>query len=632
MSCVSVLCPNCAADNPETGRFCGMCGAPLSAVPARRERRRVTTVFFDLAGFSTLTRDFDPEALRDLADDVLTVVAGIVEAYDGYVDAFQGDGLIALFGAPHSHPNDPERAVLAAAEGLRAVEEIGRAKGYSLRGRAGVNTGLVIAGDLGAGKIKGYTVMGSAVNLAARLEAAATPGEVWVGPETYRATRHALRFVPSPVLTLQGFPDVTQAHRFVQETRQRDPYAHLRFVGREPERVKLWSALRRAEAASTPLELWLVGEAGSGKTRLAREFCDEAAKAGRARVVWLEADEGHHNRLRLRPPFDAPPHDPPYTPPHALPHASAHSVSAADVPQDAAHDDAHDAAAGVPEPFPSRAWLEQLTGTPEDAARASTDGPGGPPPHAQTDDPPPLLIVADAPHGALLPLLEALRRAPTKGLVLRLTRKRPVDSPENGPEGAAQDGRDVLTLPPLTTDDCLSILAELVDPSLGLVTRSLVHETGGNPAYTIELGRTLANARTGAFSGSLSSLLQARLDMLAPAQRYLLAQIALIGERSWLGLAGLLAESSRADLGALLADDLLMREDTSSLPGEVELRFRSELLRRAALLMVPFSERPALHLRVARWLGPRVGAELRALVEHHLREANLHAPALGTER
>lgn len=527
-------------------RFCGMCGAPLSAAPARRERRRVTVVFFDLAGFSALTRDFDPEALRDLADDVLTVVAGIVEAHDGFVDAFQGDGLIALFGAPHSHPNDPERAVLAAAEGLRAVEEIGRAKGYPLKGRAGVNTGLVIAGELGAGR-KGYTVMGSAVNLAARLEAAATPGEVWVGPETYRATRHALRFVPSPLLNLQGFPDVTQAYRLVEEVRQRDPYAHLPFVGREAERARLWRLLERAEREGRLLELWLVGEAGSGKTRLARELARDVERARRAQVVWLEA------------------------PPIALPDA------------------------------PAARWPDNLL-----AARQH-----------------PLLVVVDTPHSAAQPHLEALRRAPIRGLVLHLARKPPL-------EGAG--AHEVLALPPLATDDCLRILGELVDPNLGLVTRSLVHETGGNPAYTIELARTLRSARTGAFSGSLSSLLQARLDMLTPTQRHLLAQLALVGERTWWGLAQRLAANSRADLEALLAEDVLVREEVSSLPGEVELRFRSELLRRAALLMVPLSERPALHLQIARWLAPRAGPELRALVAHHLGEAKHHAPALEHER
>ncbi len=518
-----------------------MCGAPLSAAPARRERRRVTTVFIDLTGFSTLTRDFDPEKLRDLADDVLSVVAGIIEEYDGYIDAFQGDGLIALFGAPNAHPNDPERAVLAAAEGLRAIEAIGRNKGYPLKGRAGVNTGLVIAGNLGSGKIKDYTVMGSAVNLAARLEAAATPGEVWVGPETYRATRHSLRYEPSPVLSLAGFPDITQAQRFVQETRVRDPYAHLKFVGRNAELIALWGALERAKtqtatsekAAKTIQAFWVVGEAGSGKTRLVREFGAAAQAQGAARVVWLG------------PGYDV-----------------AQVVS--DLSKDA-------------------------TDVPDEVAK-------------------PLLIVAEQePHRRALDALVEASSAPL--LLLRLSRK-------PAPTGAAG-----LTLPPLSKDACLAILGQLVDPALHLVTTSLVGETGGNPAYTIELGRTLSNARSGSFSGSLTSLLQARLDMLPQAQRYLLAQLALVGERSWSGLAAHLADSSGADVESLLGEEFLVRETTSSLPEETELRFRSELLRRAALLSVPLSERPSLHERVAEWLGlqlgPEVPSDLQSLIDHH---------------
>ena len=103
-------------------RFCGNCGHALlgqSAAALGRERRNVSVLFIDLSGFTKLTHNFDPEELRDLADGILTVIAGIVEDYDGYVDAFQGDGLIALFGAPHSHPDDPYRAVEAAAAGLK---------------------------------------------------------------------------------------------------------------------------------------------------------------------------------------------------------------------------------------------------------------------------------------------------------------------------------------------------------------------------------------------------------------------------------------------------------------------------------------------------------------------------------
>ena len=192
----------------------------------------------------------------------------------------------------------------------------------------------------------------------------------------------------------------------------------------------------------------------------------------------------------------------------------------------------------------------------------------------------PLLLISDGPRQTALPPTGA-SAAPL--LHLRLSRK-------PAPAGAAQ-----LVLAPLPKDACLSILEELVDPSLRLVTTSLVGETGGNPAYTIELGRTLSNARTGSFSGSLTSLLQARLDLLPQAQRYLLAQLALVGERSWTGLAAHLtahlADVRDADIEALCGEALLVKELYSSLPGETELRFRSELLRRAALLTVPLSER-----------------------------------------
>src|SRR5690606_10569320 len=94
-----VTCSVCGQENPEANRFCGMCGSELTRQPAGRERRRVSVLFIDLVSFSTMTHGLDPEELRDLADGVLTAVAGVIEDFDGYVDAFRGDGLIALFGA-----------------------------------------------------------------------------------------------------------------------------------------------------------------------------------------------------------------------------------------------------------------------------------------------------------------------------------------------------------------------------------------------------------------------------------------------------------------------------------------------------------------------------------------------------
>src|SRR5690625_3520159 len=161
-------CAACGSELAEGARYCAMCGAP-AAPSSQRERRIVSVVFIDLAGFTTLTHGLDPEELRDLADEVLTNVAAVIEEYSGHVDAFHGDGLIAVFGAPRSYADDAERAVSAAAAGLRAIERVGDAKGLQLKGRAGVSTGMVIAGELGSGRVREYTVMGSAVNLAARV-------------------------------------------------------------------------------------------------------------------------------------------------------------------------------------------------------------------------------------------------------------------------------------------------------------------------------------------------------------------------------------------------------------------------------------------------------------------------------
>ena len=522
-------------------RFCGMCGARLAPHPLGRERRRVTVVFIDLVGFSALTRDFDPEKLRDLADEILTVIAGIVEDFDGYVDAFQGDGLIALFGAPRSHSDDPERAVLAAAAGLRAVETIGQNKGIMLKGRAGINTGTVIAGTVGTRRVKDYTVMGSAVNLAARLEAAASPGEVWVGEETFEATRHRLYYAPSPPLTLRGFPEVTRAYHFTERMHARDPYAHLNFVGRTEELKVLWDALNEVCRTGETKEVRLVGEAGSGKTRLMREFCKEVKRRRVAQVVWPQPD-----------PFTAP---------------STSSLNA---------------------PLEPLLLSDNLQDTP-------------------------LLLITEPSAAQEATLLE---RAAAGALVVRLTRKRTEISV--GSEGT-------LPLAPLSTEESLALLGQLTRPEFKVAAEALVTQVGGVPAHVIELGRALGAARFGTLPNSLTSLLQARLDLLPQSARQLLAQLALVGERCWAGLATALAAQN--DLETLLKESLLVLEAHTALPGEPEYRFQSDLLRSAALLMVPLSERPKTHQHIANWLASRrlveeVKAEdIAALTVHHFRQA-----------
>src|SRR5690606_2424354 len=183
---------------------------------------------------------------------------------------------------------DPQRAVLAAAEALVVIKELGRSRGHQLFGRAGVNTGIVIAGAIGSGKVRNYTVMGSAVNLASRLEEAAGPDEVWVGPETYEATRHRLFYEPTGEIELNGFPTVREAYRLVAPPAQpeADPFSHLSFVGRDEELTRLFAALDTVTATGGATELWIAGEAGRGKSRLLREFFSRAES--RAITLWLE--------------------------------------------------------------------------------------------------------------------------------------------------------------------------------------------------------------------------------------------------------------------------------------------------------------------------------------------------------
>lgn len=616
-------------------RFCGMCGTKLAHVPATRERRRVSSVFIDMAGFSTLTHDLDPEEMRDLADEVLTVVAAVVESYDGYVDSLRGDGLIALFGAPHSHPDDPQRAVMAAAAALNAIEEVGTERKLPLKGRAGVNTGVVIAGAVGSGRVRSYTVMGSAVNLASRLEQAAAPGEVWVGPETYRATRNRLLYESTGPIELRGFPSVTSAHRLIMApgNRETDPYAHLRFVGREAELTSLEAALESVVTRHRPLELWLHGEAGSGKTRLLREFSRRAGR--RSQVLWLKSrpneefhwaplgrqvfsllvgEEERSAQRRVQRLLDELLPDQVrwhkliltslnLAPPKAWTRLERRSVDRT-----------------------ALAWRDLIAALAqrEDAAESIT------------------LLIDNEPQGPVLSeFLSLIKESEAPVLIVRTTRSKVDTSASELPNEAAEpdaaagnqddDGARPLPrtaqtasrpldapieLPPLTKPQSIELLDLLTPDSLASVGLSLVDQVGGVPAHVLELGRALSVMQDDSFSGSLASLLQARVDLLEPSPRRLLAHAALVGEITWDGLLRELGGATAADdIRALLREKLLVAQNGSAIPSEVEYRFQSELVRNAALTMIPFADRPLLHLRVATWLeqrAPLVFAELTA--------------------
>ncbi len=580
-------------------RFCGRCGTALHRSLAR-ERRSVSVVFVDLCGFSTLTREFDPEILRDLADQVLTVVAGIIEDYDGHVDAFQGDGLIALFGAPHSHPDDPQRAVQAAAAGLRAIEAIGKSKGYPLKGRAGVNTGIVIAGSVGSGRVREYTVMGSAVNLAARLEAAAEDGEVWVGPETYESTRHRMSYETVTGVSLNGFPNITEVYKLIalSENKESDPHAELHFVGRERELSLLNDVLSNVQTLQTAHFRWLVGEVGSGKTRLLLEF----ARAAFLPTLWLEESLDTKTMWRhlTKQMFNLPDDEPVWQ--QAVP---AHLKDI--LPDEARWQNYILRSLGLLEEKPWRrlerrgidrtflAWRDFFLAW----LRSKNT---------------PLLFVLE--HGSQSSsfgqFIELLRDAPVPLFIVQTSRGRDV------PPQA-----EVIYMKPLSLQESLALVEQVASPQMKTATDSLIFQVGGIPANILELGRTLQVTTQGSFRGSLASLLQARLDMLSPTARQVLAYAALTGERSWEGLMLELSGVSQHEvLQELLQENVLMRDAGPSIPEQSEYRFQSELFRSAVLRMVPFADRPLLHLQIASWLEKHAPLSLSALIGHHFKEGH----------
>ena len=622
-------CVGCGSANVSGMRFCGMCGRPLAQSSGERERRRVSVIFVDLMGFSTLTHDLDPEELRDLADEVLTVVAGVVEDYDGYVDSFRGDGLIAVFGAPHSHPDDPYRAVVVAAASLRAIEGIGDARGLDLRGRAGVGTGMVIAGSVGSGRVREYTVMGSTVNLTSRLEAAAGAGEVWVSEETYQASRHRLSFERIDGVSLPGFPTVTCAYRFIaDQERDHDPYQDLPFVGRAEELRLLDDMLGAVCTQGRARQVWLVGEAGSGKTRLLREFerrlpvrtaggdgggaqatsgnggapagagGERSGGAGAIKTVWVSsnATQGFRWTLLADQLFGLRSSDDERSR-HARVQRALEEIMPGQGRWHRLILGSLDLAPGVTWNRLERRSIDRTMIAWRDVLVALLHGRGAP--EALV-----LVVECERAETPLEQFVGLLASADAPILVVRPTRGRDL-----------APGAERLVLTPLSLDESLALLDQVTDPVFRVVAHSLVEQVGGVPASIFELAHALSATPDTHVSASLMSLLQARLDALEGRPRRLLAVAALVGERCWEGLLRATVEGAGDGIASLQHSDVLVREPTSTMPGEVEYRFRSELLRRAVLQMIPFAERPMSHLRIATWLeqnAPLSFAELAA--------------------
>jgi adenylate cyclase len=282
------FCPKCgasfeaAAAPPSAAISPAVTPRAEASARAEADRRLVTVLFADVSGFTSLSERLDPEDVRAFQNDLFTMLAEVIEQYGGFVEKFVGDAVMAVFGAPVAHEDDPERALRAAllmldrAELLSARWEI--CFGGPVKLHLGINTGPVVAGRLGGGGDAAYAVTGDTVNTAARLLSASEEGQILVSGTARQLTAHAFAFDPLPPLTVRGKAEPVEVWRLrgladaSRPAQAGDGFGLTApLVGRQDELQQMLAAFERTLGGRAQI-VSLVGDAGTGKSRLVAEF------------------------------------------------------------------------------------------------------------------------------------------------------------------------------------------------------------------------------------------------------------------------------------------------------------------------------------------------------------------------
>src|SRR5690242_1465507 len=291
-------CGSCGNDLRVKARFCDVCGSPVG-LPAVTEYKQVTVLFVDVVGSMKLAAVLHPERLREIMNELFNRAAAVVQRYRGTVDKFTGDGLMALFGAPVALEDHALRACIAALE-IQSVThalaaEVARRDGVALNLRVGLNSGDVIAGEIGSG-VGRYTAVGHPVGLAQRMESAAPAGGVMCSLNTARLVDDSARLRPAQHVTVKGFDQPVAARQLVSVETGSVVLGRSEGVllGREAD----LNSLQEAFAADRCDLVSVIGEPGLGKSRLVSEFAARAERQG-ARVV-VARGEAHATALAFR--------------------------------------------------------------------------------------------------------------------------------------------------------------------------------------------------------------------------------------------------------------------------------------------------------------------------------------------
>jgi class 3 adenylate cyclase/tetratricopeptide (TPR) repeat protein len=611
-------CPVCGQDNPDIARFCLACGAALSAEPAREERKVVSVLFADLVGFTSRAEQLDPEDVRALLAPYWERLRGELEVYGGTVEKFIGDAVMALFGAPVAHEDDPERAVRAAlAIRDRAREE------DDLQVRIAVNTGEALV-LLGARPVEGEGMAtGDVVNTAARLQAAAPVNGVLVGETTYRATRHVIEYAERDPVAAKGKAEPVRVwealearSRFGSDVEQR---TLLPLVGRARELEAMLGSLDRALREREPQLVTLVGVPGIGKSRLVAELFARLQELPEL-VYWRQG--------------------------RALPYGEGVSFWALAEMVKAQAGISENDAPGVAEeklrasvdalvPEAERGWavehLRPLLGLVGDAPRLGESFPAWRRYFEGLAEQRPLVLVFEDLHWAdegLLDFVDHLVDWATGVPLLVLGTARPELLDRRPGWGGGKLNVATIALSPLTDDEAAQVIHNALDQAVlpAETQRALLDRAGGNPLYAEQFARLYlerGSAEGLPLPETVHGIVAARLDGLAPAEKRLIQDAAVLGKVFWSGAAAALSGLERGAvddaLHALERKGLVRRERRSAVAGEEECAFRHVLVRDVAYGQIPRADRAERHLRAADWIESLGRADDHAeLVAHHL--------------
>ena len=291
-----MFCPDCSALKAPGARFCHQCGRKLDPVSAglkAGDRRVVTALFADLVGYTQLVDEFDPEEVRSRVDGALAVLGEAVTRFDGSVEKFVGDAVLAVFGAPAAHDDDALRACLCALEMQAALARIGEGSDRPLRLRVGIATGEVVAAVRDLAGHHSLALTGDCMTTAARLQQLAEPAEVLLDDATVRASEQRIGADAIGSRLLRGQRHRIVVHRLRDELRRARNVSRqtLRFVGRQDERRRLAEMIRRTADTGRGGAVLVRGEAGIGKSRLLLELEPIARAAG---FAWMWIDNAPH--------------------------------------------------------------------------------------------------------------------------------------------------------------------------------------------------------------------------------------------------------------------------------------------------------------------------------------------------